>query len=311
MSWTSPLHFSRWSRQSLYVLFAGYAIIANAFIITPEVHPRHPIVKGLDLRVLPLGDSITWGQGSSDGNGYRLALATMVRADGNNITYIGQVESGNMTNNQNEGHRGFRIDPIGDAGKPDFPERPNVVLLMAGTNDIIVGADVPNAPERLGTVIGDAVAACPDAAVLVGTLLPLVHPKDNPQLTSNDTEAFNTGLQDVVKEYEHEGRQVAVVNMTRVTDNYINATDGTHPTDEGYALIAAAWHDGLVAASEKGWIQKPLLEPSGSQPNGTSEQNGKPPVGSTGSANSNSKTTITIWSLQKTMFSVLILFGVI
>ncbi|KAL9577341.1 MAG: hypothetical protein Q9212_006424 [Teloschistes hypoglaucus] len=282
-----------------------------ASVFPREVYPRQPIAKGVDLRVLPLGDSITYGEGSSDGNGYRLALATMIQGDGNHLKYIGQVESGTMVNNRHEGHGGFPVGAVGNTAKPDYPKRPNIILLMAGTNDIIFKVDVPNAPERLGAVIGEGVAACPDAVILVGTLLPLIHPEENPELSCTDTETFNSGLQEVVENYNKEGKQVAVVDMARVNASHISPTDGIHPTDEGYALIAAAWHDGLVVAGERGWIRQPLPESSDSQPNGTNEHNIHSSFGSPGSATRNGSTISKAWTLENLMVGLLIILGVL
>lgn len=42
--------------------------------------------NGINLRILPLGDSITWGYGSTDGNGYRLDLLNLLA--GNDVQYI-------------------------------------------------------------------------------------------------------------------------------------------------------------------------------------------------------------------------------
>ena len=200
-----------------------------------------------------MGDSITWGWGSSNGNGYRLALATLITADGNNLEYIGRVNHGNMPNNENEGHSGFRIEPIGLEGKPSYSERPNVVLLMAGTNDINSNTDLVNAPKRLGTLIEEIVTACPDAAVLVATLTPLLIPEWNSKVL-----VFNSAITGVIGNFATAGKQVALVDMGRVTSSQINTTDSVHPTDGGYALIAAAWYDGIIEAGKKGWIQPPL-----------------------------------------------------
>lgn len=133
---------------------------------------------------------------------------------------------------------------------------------MAGTNDIVFDIDVSNAPRRLGSLIGEINAACPDATVLVGTLLPLIHPESNPQLSSKDTEAFNSAMQSVVQDLASKEKHVALIDMGRVTESHINKPNGIHPTDEGYNLIAAAWYDGLIAAGEKGWIQEPLPDSS-------------------------------------------------
>jgi hypothetical protein len=48
------------------------------------------------LRILPLGASITWGQESTDGNGYRKGLRDQLRFDGWNVNMVGSRVNGNM-----------------------------------------------------------------------------------------------------------------------------------------------------------------------------------------------------------------------
>ena len=234
-------------------------------------HDTKTISKGVEFRILPLGDSFTWGEGSSDGNGYRQALANLISQNGNNLTYIGSVKSGSMSNNENEGHGGNQILAVGEKGKSIYPERPNIVLLMAGANDVVFKNDVFHAPQRLSAVIADIVFACPDAVILVGTLLPLLNPQ-----TTDAVIGFNSMIMGVIWEFANKGKKVDLVDMGRVTTHYINTRDGIHPIDEGYQLIAAAWYDGLVRAAKKGWIQQPVTRPSDYQANETSDQDRKP-----------------------------------
>ena len=49
-----------------------------------------------NVTVLPLGDSITYGWESTDGNGYREGLLALVQADGNTLDYIGSIQAGSM-----------------------------------------------------------------------------------------------------------------------------------------------------------------------------------------------------------------------
>ena len=61
------------------------------------------VAPGTELRILPLGDSITYGIQSTDGNGYRLRLQEDL--SGSKLLYVGdpQRQGGNMANNQNAG----------------------------------------------------------------------------------------------------------------------------------------------------------------------------------------------------------------
>ena len=213
--------------------------------------PRNAIAGGVDLRILPLGDSITFGEGSSDGNGYRLALHNLLHAE-NDLDYIGRVKSGTMVDNDNEGYPGYPIVSVASTMKPVYPERPNIVLLMAGTNDVILNNDRDTMYAALDKLIDQVMTACPDAVVLVAEITPLLDPKREAKRL-----AYNSAIPGIVKPYADDGKHVAVVDMKRITPSHINSTDGIHPNDEGYRLIAHAWYEAILAADAKGWLTVP------------------------------------------------------
>ncbi|KAL8931227.1 MAG: hypothetical protein Q9211_007127, partial [Gyalolechia sp. 1 TL-2023] len=158
-----------------------------------------------------------------------------------------------MANNENEGHPGYPIGPVGDAGKPDYSLRPNVVLLMVGTNDVVFDLNLDTAPLTMGKVIDEIVGSCPDAALLVAQIPVLLDPaREKRRLT------LNNAIKDVVEARFNASKQVALASMEKFTLQHLNVTDGIHPNDEGYKDIAAAWYDAIVTAAEKGWIKAPV-----------------------------------------------------
>lgn len=206
----------------------------------------------IPLRILPLGDSITWGYLSTDGNGYRQDLLTLLTATNRSVTYIGSQTSGNMSNPQNEGHPGATISQIAGYANASLPSRPNVILLMAGTNDIAGNIDVTTAPERLGSLIDECTNACPDAVVLVAQLTPAAGEEVEGRIV-----VFNEQVPKVVESKKAGGKKVAVVDMSA----YVaveNLKDGLHPNDYGYGRMAQAWFDGLTEAAKKGWVTPPV-----------------------------------------------------
>jgi hypothetical protein len=56
------------------------------------------------LRILPLGASITFGQGSTDGNGYRKYVRDRLRFDGWAVNMVGTQQSGTMQDNVSQSH---------------------------------------------------------------------------------------------------------------------------------------------------------------------------------------------------------------
>jgi len=218
--------------------------------------------QGADLVILPLGDSITWGFKSTSGNGYRQDLLNQLA--GNNVLYIGSNRGGNMTNNANEGWPGYLIDQISSKAELSLPQRPNVILLMAGTNDMLQNNSLTTAPARLGSLIDECTLACPDAVVIVAQLTPLNNVLVNPAGESNVL-AFNAALPAVIEERVNAiHSKLILVDMQNPLNglNSSNLNDGIHPNDVGYAKMASIWLDGLRNASSMGWIVPPTKLPS-------------------------------------------------
>lgn len=217
---------------------------------SPLLQPR-ALANGVNLRILPLGDSITFGSHSSDGNGYRQDLRNDI-GSGNNVTFVGTVSSGNMTNPQNEGHSGAVISQIASYGQKAYGFHPNVVLLMAGTNDINKNQDPANAPGRLSSLIDQINAACSDAVVIVAQITPIANSTADARART-----FNAALPNITNQKVSAGKHVLLVDMHSALLTS-DLSDGLHPNDRGYAKMANVWLGGLQKAAGKGWITKPV-----------------------------------------------------
>jgi len=199
-------------------------------------------VASAAVRVMPLGASITFGTRSRDGDGYRQMLRRRLIAAGLKVDFVGSRRSGTMTNGQNEGHPGFRIDQIA-AGADRWlaAARPDVVLLNAGTNDMIQDHDLPGAPARLHELIDRIVADRPRAVVLVSTLIPSPVPVRDQRVA-----AFNAELPGIVAAERKAGRRVYLVDLNGALTTADIGPDKIHPTETGYAKIAACWYSVLA-----------------------------------------------------------------
>lgn len=89
---------------------------------------------GHQFRIMPLGDSITYGYKSSDGNGYRAYVEANLAAN-NTVEFIGSMHSGSMANNNNEGHPGAEINAISSYADETLREMPNVSHSHGVTED--------------------------------------------------------------------------------------------------------------------------------------------------------------------------------
>ncbi|KAL8846305.1 MAG: hypothetical protein Q9221_008603 [Calogaya cf. arnoldii] len=218
---------------------------------------RTEVAAGIELRILPLGDSITNGyQTSDDGNqnnGYRLQLQKNLV--GSNIDFVGSVRSGSMTDNSNEGHNGATIKQTEGFADLSMNQRPNVILLHIGTNDL--NEDPPkdpytNAPDRLSSLLSKIVSACPDATILVAQI---IHIKD--AASDSRVETYNARITETVAGQVAKGhKNIAAVDFSSVTAK--DLVDGLHPTNSGYAKMGDIWFSAIQTAASKGWIKAPV-----------------------------------------------------
>ncbi|KAF8324027.1 SGNH hydrolase, partial [Clavulina sp. PMI_390] len=197
---------------------------------------------------LALGDSITYGWESTDGNGYRYDLQQLSKSDGNTITYIGSIQAGTMADNWNDGYIGCVIDQIASQSTPALAMKPQVVLLMAGTNDINYQEDLANAPSRLSTLITEILTYSPSAVILVAAI-PLIEDSTLEPLA----ETYNSGVQSMLNTRIASGNKLVWVPRPSGWTTS-DMADELHPNDTGYSLLATAWHTGIVSAQSKGWI---------------------------------------------------------
>ncbi|RAL65920.1 hypothetical protein DID88_005582 [Monilinia fructigena] len=193
------------------------------------------MISGKTLRIQPLGNSITYGYLSSDGNGYRLGLLDLLTSAGNTVQYVGSVKAGNMSDNFNEGHPGAVISQIAEYANLSLPEDPNLYC-----------------PDRLSGLIDEITSAVPNVTVLVAQLTPAANTTVDDAMVT-----FNSKIPDIVASKVAAGQKVLTINMMDyVTVN--DLVDGLHPTDYGYQQMAKAWFTGIQTVQNKGWIDPPI-----------------------------------------------------
>ena len=224
-------------------------------VTLPSPLEERSLAVNQKLRILPVGDSITWGYRSTDGNGYRLALLDrLIANDSSAVTYIGSQHSGNMTNNNNEGYPGLTIEQISSkvSASGSFHQQPNLVLLLAGTNDMNLNQNVSSAPERLGTLIDTILTACTNAVVVVGEITPIGNAPAEARV-----KAYNAAIPAIVAARVAKGKHVVAVNMSSVVSGS-ELIDGLHPTEEAYVKMAGPWYQGIEQVAASGWIEAPI-----------------------------------------------------
>jgi lysophospholipase L1-like esterase len=183
--------------------------------------------------IMCVGDSITVG---SDGgaarwverSGYRLHLWRLLRLDGYAVSMVGPYTNGGAYPGWDRNHAGVggettaniltRIDAQMSTYAPDL------VILLAGTNDLKGGSSAANTLDRIDQLL---TAIGPTPCVL--STIPL--------LTSYQTKTntFNAGLPSEADKHSHATFVDGAAGVSAANDLI---DDGVHPNGPGYLQLA-------------------------------------------------------------------------
>ena len=209
-------------------------------------------------KVMASGDSITVGAQSTDTGGYRVALFHTALQHSKQLTFVGPSGAGpsSVDNvpfpDKHDGHSGYIIDTV-DSRKGLLPLmagnldkfKPNIVLLMIGTNDMNSNVDIPGAPARLAKLLDLVTTSAPDTLLVVAQLIPT-----RTDSLNDSVKKFNAELVNLVKARAQQGKHIVSVDMYgafTANANYKTAWlfDGLHPNDAGYAKMADVWYPAI------------------------------------------------------------------
>lgn len=199
--------------------------------------PPIPEPVGSQVSIVPLGDSITWGSNSSDGNGYRGPLADLLTAAGVKWLFAGEQTHGTMPDNNNEGWPGATIAAL-DArvgpsiAAPPLYHAPMFVLLYAGRNDAAAGRTAVQMTADMTALVDQLLTAAPYVRILVAQITTTGQP-----LEQAADVAFDAALPALA------GPRVRIVDQTGLTIG----GDGIHPDDAGYADEGQRWFTAIQA----------------------------------------------------------------
>jgi lysophospholipase L1-like esterase len=197
------------------------------------------IVFAAAIRLMPLGDSITKGVGSSDTSGYRKPLYNRIMGFGGyDVDFVGSLRDGPTTfDNQHEGHGGLMASQIAlqtcdwmSANSAD------IVLLHAGTNDVVKD------PNDIGTIL-DKIYSCNDKKDATWVVLALIINRYSgyDQATSD----FNKALLSYANDRIAQGDKIVIVDQEHALVYPADMYDEEHPNDSGYQKMAEVWFQGL------------------------------------------------------------------
>jgi hypothetical protein len=199
------------------------------------------------LRIMPIGDSITRGKNSTWS--YRQTLSSLLNSDQCSYDIVGTEygadsptpPSPGLFDRDHEGHGGFRTDQIDAAINGYLPGNvPDAVLIHLGTNDITQGANLADAQDSIRSIIAKLRSYNPQVVIFLAKLI-----KRHPAYDSTIAN-YNDLMSELASDEDTLQSPVILVDQFTGYDNSIhNQSDNLHPNDLGDAFIANKWFDAM------------------------------------------------------------------
>ena len=249
---------------------------------TPVTSTSDPVVSKTDkIKIMPAGDSITFGMG--DDGGYRKFLDYFLKEKGyTNVDFVGPEGSNSASFSYNgktvtyddnhAGYSGYTIKQHAggwsnnsglyetlknnDAVKKADPD---IILLIIGTNDMTANRSMSECEDDLHTLLdymlGDMSS---DGMIFLSTIpeLSAFGGGDNTQKIAN----YNSLVKKVAQEYSNSGKHVTFADIHGCLNGTADLGDGIHPNKTGYEKMGKYWAgviDEYISASSD-----PAVQPS-------------------------------------------------
>jgi lysophospholipase L1-like esterase len=200
--------------------------------------------------MMPLGNSITEGTGSSHDGGYRHDLYYLLQNAGIAFDFVGSLQYGSgFPDLDHEGHPGYLADQL-DVQTILANNPADVVFLEVGTNDISYGESATEVRNDIDRLVDDIYNVNHAITIFLSTTLPRLDSNALQQIT----DAVNAMLPNLVSTKAAAGYRIYLVdNASRIKAEPNWETnlmaDNLHPNDEGYALMANEWFNAYRAYS--------------------------------------------------------------
>ena len=237
---------------------------------TPDTNNNTPTTPNVSqnsdvIRIMPAGDSITFGMG--DTGGYRKYLDYFLKEKGyNNIDFVGPEgqNSANFSYNgksvsyddNHAGYSGYTIKKqqggYGGGLYDVLKEKnaikqaqPDIILLIIGTNDMNGNRSTSDCEKELHDLLDYMLADMPsDGMIFLSTIPELTSMFGGGDKTAQIA-AYNDTVKKVADEYHSSGKNVTFADIHGCLNGTADLGDGIHPNAAGYEKMGKYWA-GLV-----------------------------------------------------------------
>ena len=241
---------------------ASPVVTGQGTVAAASTAPSSSAGKNDQIKIMPIGDSITFGYGHT--GGYRKYLdyylkqkgftkVDMVGPEGSNSASFGFNGQNVQYDDNHAGYSGYTIVqkyPIPSWGENGLLEKlkaknaiksaqPDIVLLMIGTNDMTANRSLSECETDLHSLLDYILADMPaDGMVFLASIPEFTAYGGNAQRVAN----YNNTVKKVASDYQSAGKNVQFADVHGCLDGMNDMdSDQLHPTDKGYEKIGKFW----------------------------------------------------------------------
>lgn len=234
----------------------------SSSVVTGQGTVAQQQINSDTIKIMPVGDSITFGYGEA--GGYRKYLYHALGQKGyTQIDMVGpegpdsasfSYNNQNVTyDNNHAGYSGFTIKqqyPIPSWGENGLYERliskdavkqaqPDIILLIIGTNDMTANRPLDSCEAELHDLIDYMLADMPsDSMIFMGSIPEFTAYGGNAERIAN----YNSTVRKVAEDYAKTGRNVRFADVHGCLNGTADLdTDNLHPNGKGYEKMGNFW----------------------------------------------------------------------
>jgi hypothetical protein len=195
--------------------------------------------------------------GYKDVGGYRDDLWALFQDENYDVDFVGGERRGYETvagkkgtyafDPDHQGLGGFKVNDL-DLNIENWLNAftPDVVLLMAGTNDFIQNQSVESTQNELKILVDKVLSWSNDIHVFVSSIAPL-EPMGQQKI---NVEPYNNYIAQLIGGNTYQGENVSFVdNRDWLTPDYL-ISDGIHLNSSGNAKLANSWFSAMQSVAE-------------------------------------------------------------
>jgi lysophospholipase L1-like esterase len=234
-------------KRTISILSSGNSLKLNIGLISLLLLIAAINIGTAPIKIMPLGDSIT--QGVNKKSCYRFYLDSLLLSAGYSFDMVGSLsgpESGYDSNH--EGHWGWEAHALlPNIGNWARSAQPDVVLMHAGTNDILHETDanrmivVNRTIGELGSIIDTLRAVNPSIKIFLAQIIPDISASDRV-----DIDSLNKRIPQLASSKNAISSPIIVVDQNTGFNFASDLADSYHPNETGARKMAAKWCTALI-----------------------------------------------------------------